>query len=294
MITQVTSRGQTAVFSGLSTDIKPTSVPNASVFKELDTSTEYLFDGQSKQWLKQANSSGGDGGDSGGGGSDEMYICKVFMKYNDDDDPYLELSMTEQELRELINGESSNASNLYLDLSDYMPFLGLSDQSKSNSIYPIDYVFCNDDNETELMTIINCGYSQNNDGINCHVFDVIVKSVDGGNDTVENLSRNGTVSFEDESGGGGSSSGSGIFKIGYTDANAETLDKTWNEINNAARSGLLPVIVSENDSGISFMHVSAVFSTGNIFRVIAYAVGTTQPMPYNADNPNDYPKDSSG
>jgi hypothetical protein len=40
-------------FIGLSTDVKPTGVPNTSSFYEMDTKTMYLFDAQNGVWLQQ-------------------------------------------------------------------------------------------------------------------------------------------------------------------------------------------------------------------------------------------------
>lgn len=52
---------------GLSTDEKPTTdnIPNGSSFREMDTGAVFLYDGESKEWLKQPISSGS--GDNGGG-----------------------------------------------------------------------------------------------------------------------------------------------------------------------------------------------------------------------------------
>ena len=38
---------------GLSTDVKPTDVENASSFYEMDTKRVYLFDADNKRWLEQ-------------------------------------------------------------------------------------------------------------------------------------------------------------------------------------------------------------------------------------------------
>ena len=38
---------------GLSTDTKPTNVPNASIFYEMDTRDLYLFDRENLRWLAQ-------------------------------------------------------------------------------------------------------------------------------------------------------------------------------------------------------------------------------------------------
>lgn len=40
-------------FIGLSTDEKPTDVPNASTFYEMDKKAFYLFDAENKVWLEQ-------------------------------------------------------------------------------------------------------------------------------------------------------------------------------------------------------------------------------------------------
>lgn len=39
--------------TGLSTDRKPTNLPNGSVFYEMDTATTYMYDEQNKRWLAQ-------------------------------------------------------------------------------------------------------------------------------------------------------------------------------------------------------------------------------------------------
>lgn len=58
--------------SGLSTDQKPTEkvegvyLTQNSVFREIDTSTTYLFDKENKRWIGQV--SGSSGADSGGSG----------------------------------------------------------------------------------------------------------------------------------------------------------------------------------------------------------------------------------
>ena len=54
-------------YYGMSTDTKPLSVPNASLFYEIDTCDIYMFDEDGKQWFKQ--SGGASGGSSGGGNS---------------------------------------------------------------------------------------------------------------------------------------------------------------------------------------------------------------------------------
>ena len=40
-------------FIGLSTDVKPTDVNNASTFYEMDTKKLYLFDAQNTVWIEQ-------------------------------------------------------------------------------------------------------------------------------------------------------------------------------------------------------------------------------------------------
>lgn len=56
MITTFTVCGDSCVAHevyGLSTDVKPTNVGNASVFYEMDTKKMYLFDKQNGVWLEQ-------------------------------------------------------------------------------------------------------------------------------------------------------------------------------------------------------------------------------------------------
>lgn len=43
----------TSDFIGLSTDVKPTDVNNASVFYEMDTGNVFMYDAQNKKWLQQ-------------------------------------------------------------------------------------------------------------------------------------------------------------------------------------------------------------------------------------------------
>lgn len=50
MVTNITSEGQFAKFAGLSTDTKPTDVPNASRFVEMDTATLYMYDAENQVW----------------------------------------------------------------------------------------------------------------------------------------------------------------------------------------------------------------------------------------------------
>lgn len=50
MITNKTNEGMTAELYGISTDTKPTDVPNASTFLEIDTSDLYMFDAENQQW----------------------------------------------------------------------------------------------------------------------------------------------------------------------------------------------------------------------------------------------------
>lgn len=59
-------------YYGMSTDTKPLSVPNASLFYEIDTCDIYMFDEDGKQWFKQSGGSGSSGGSSGGGSSDSQ------------------------------------------------------------------------------------------------------------------------------------------------------------------------------------------------------------------------------
>lgn len=54
MISATTNSG-TGIWDvrGKSTDEKPTNVPNGSSFFEMDTGDVYMFDGDTKTWIKQ-------------------------------------------------------------------------------------------------------------------------------------------------------------------------------------------------------------------------------------------------
>ena len=53
MVTWKQSAGMTNEYYGLSTDTKPESPPNASTFYEMDTTELYMYDAESKKWVKQ-------------------------------------------------------------------------------------------------------------------------------------------------------------------------------------------------------------------------------------------------
>lgn len=48
-----------AELCGLSTDTKPLEVPNGSIFTEIDTSNQYMFDKENENWVKMKSQSGG-------------------------------------------------------------------------------------------------------------------------------------------------------------------------------------------------------------------------------------------
>lgn len=48
---------------GLSTDTKPTDVPNGSEFREMDTGKKFLFDAENQTWIDQANPTPSGGND---------------------------------------------------------------------------------------------------------------------------------------------------------------------------------------------------------------------------------------
>ena len=47
---------------GLSTDTKPTDVPNGSEFREMDTGKKFLYSAAGTEWIEQQGSGGGSGG----------------------------------------------------------------------------------------------------------------------------------------------------------------------------------------------------------------------------------------
>ena len=50
MVTTVSAFEDPKEVYGLSTDVKPTNVPNGSIFVEMDTSKLYTFDADGKRW----------------------------------------------------------------------------------------------------------------------------------------------------------------------------------------------------------------------------------------------------
>lgn len=50
MVTIVSAYDEPKEIYGLSTDTKPTGVPNGSIFVEMDTSKLYVFDADGTQW----------------------------------------------------------------------------------------------------------------------------------------------------------------------------------------------------------------------------------------------------
>lgn len=47
----VASKGKATEYYGLSTDTKPTEVPNGSVFLEMDTTNVFMYDAANGEWL---------------------------------------------------------------------------------------------------------------------------------------------------------------------------------------------------------------------------------------------------
>lgn len=54
MVTMVSAYDEPKEFYGLSTDTKPTDVPNGSIFVEMDTSKLYVFNEESMVWTEWA------------------------------------------------------------------------------------------------------------------------------------------------------------------------------------------------------------------------------------------------
>jgi len=59
---------------GLSTDTKPTDVPNGSEYREMDTGKKFLYSAAGTEWIEQPGSGG-----SGGGGSVEPLIVQLIV-----------------------------------------------------------------------------------------------------------------------------------------------------------------------------------------------------------------------
>lgn len=58
---------------GLSTDTKPTDVPNGSEFREMDTGKKFLFSAAGSEWIEQPCCGGG----SGGGDNSVMVLTPI-------------------------------------------------------------------------------------------------------------------------------------------------------------------------------------------------------------------------
>ena len=48
----VASKGKATEYYGLSTDTKPTEVPNGSVFLEMNTGKVFVYDAQNATWIE--------------------------------------------------------------------------------------------------------------------------------------------------------------------------------------------------------------------------------------------------
>ena len=60
MVTYSSYPGITNDYVGVSTDTKPTDVPNGSTFYEMDTASMFMFDQEETDWLFQFSFLGGD------------------------------------------------------------------------------------------------------------------------------------------------------------------------------------------------------------------------------------------
>lgn len=72
---------------GLSTDLKPTTdkIPNGSSFREMDTGSVYMYDGEFRKWYKQpSGSSGGDDPEPDDPASDDIATDEEVQDVVDD------------------------------------------------------------------------------------------------------------------------------------------------------------------------------------------------------------------
>jgi hypothetical protein len=101
-------------YYGMSTDTKPLSVPNASLFYEIDTSDIYMFDEDGQQWFKQSGESGSSSGPSGGGSSSGILIVNGTVENVDGTNTFV-LDKTWQEIHDadyaIVNYEASLDGN---------------------------------------------------------------------------------------------------------------------------------------------------------------------------------------
>lgn len=97
----------------------------------------------------------------------------------------------------------------------------------------------------------------------------------------------------DASGGGGG--GGGVLKVGFQDPTAENpiLDKTWQEIYDAASGGKMVIFSTTTVVGPETSHVfdplTAAFEVDDE-GLLLYGVNFYNFGPYNCGSPNDYPE----
>lgn len=104
-----------------------------------------------------------------------------------------------------------------------------------------------------------------------------------------------------QGGGGGGGGESSVFPIEQTFSDGVfTLNKTWQEINNAARSGKLCYVYFNADweedgaTGTSFIIylVEGISGEEGIYEVVAS--NSASIVPFRTDTPNGYPTDTNG
>lgn len=97
------------------------------------------------------------------------------------------------------------------------------------------------------------------------------------------------------SGGGGGGTGGGVLKVGFQDPTAENpiLDKTWQEIYEAASGGSVVTFCTTTVIGPETTHtfepLIAVFEVDNEGSLL-YGVNFFNYGPFNCGSPNDYPE----
>lgn len=75
MVTQLSSEATFNEYRGLSTDEKPiTNVPNGSLFIEIDTGINFLFDATNDDWVVQESLFGDESSGGGEGVTDYRYL----------------------------------------------------------------------------------------------------------------------------------------------------------------------------------------------------------------------------
>ncbi len=89
---------------------------------------------------------------------------------------------------------------------------------------------------------------------------------------------------------GGGSSGGGVLVVNITfDGNTETMDKTWQEIHDAADEGLPITFKFANSDGIFYLALSSIEEDSGYYGVYTYNFGSSTTFEYGTNSASGYP-----